>query len=83
MSDYLLKGLKEVHQEIFKGKDGQPLIPFDRFCRRYVKNMRRAGVLFEMILGKPPDRMKYLCGWRNMIVNYMTALARGEDEERR
>lgn len=83
MSDYLLIGLQEVHQEIFKGKNGKPVISFDRFCRQYVKDMRKVGVLFWMTFGRPPHRVRCLCGWDNMIKNYWTVIARREDEKER
>lgn len=79
--DYLLRGLKEIHEEIFRGKDGKPVIPFQRFCKEDVKNMRKKGVLFTRVIGVIPNRRRYLCGWRNVIINYYTALGRRTEEE--
>ena len=45
--------------------------------------MRRMGILFEMVIGPSSERKRYLCGWRNGIINYLTALARREEEAKR
>ena len=83
MTDCLLRGLKQIHEDVFRGKDGLPVISFRGFYVKYVKDMRKVGVLFHMVLGRGNKRKRYLCGWRHMIINYRTVLGQKEDEEKR
>jgi hypothetical protein len=86
MSDYLLRGLKEIHQELFTGKDGRPVIALSTFRQktimsggteiRMVQDMRRLGVLFYINLGRAKRRT--LCGWQSLLMRYLMAFHRAE-----
>lgn len=78
----LLQGLREIHSELFTGKNGKPVIPFDRFCREHVKNMKKHGVIFRWVLGALPDRRAPYCGWDTEIMNYFRALAQRKEEKK-
>ena len=84
MTDYLLRGLREIHEELYTGKDGELVLSFNTFRQkeiiskgvkiRMVEDMQRVGILFEMVSGEPWERKCRLCGWRNEIMNYMRLL---------
>lgn len=83
MSDYLLRGLREIHQEIFKGKDGKPVISFETFDNKFKPDMLAMGVLFKIVIGALPDRREYICGWISVIKNYFTILGRNTELEKK
>jgi len=81
----LLKGLKEIHEQLFTGKDGKPVISFVRFCRDHVKDMKDHGVIFVQVLGSLPnhDRRSISCGWDTEILNYFRVLGQKKEAKRK
>ena len=88
MSDYLLVGLKEIHEDLFLDKHGRPVIAFSTFKQkmiisngrriRMIKDMRRLGILFYLHLGFVKRRT--LCGLRSRILRYLEVLHQEEYE---
>lgn len=80
MPDCLLKGLREIHENLFIGVDGMPVISFSTFRQQRVvyegkkitviEDLKRLGLIRELTIGKGKERTKYLCGWKNEIKNY-------------
>lgn len=91
LMDYLLRGLKEIHQEFYTGKDGELVISFQAFKRRtilsggkkvrMIRDMKRLGVLFRMVFGRPGDRKSMLCGWKSRIAVYFQVFYQKQYEE--
>ncbi len=91
MSDYLLRGLEEIHKDLFYGKNGRPVISFSTFRQkivisegkkiRLIDDMKRLGILFQWRLGRA--KRPVLCGWRSQVRNYFTLLAQEEYEEQK
>ena len=88
MPDYLLRGLEEIHKALFTGVDGSPVISFNTFRQKMVVNegkeirliddLKRLGLIREIIIGKGKTRTSYLCGWKNEIKNYF--ILKGQEE---
>lgn len=91
MTDYLLRGLEEIHKALFTGVDGKPVISFNTFRQKTVivegkeitiiKDLKRLGLIREIIIGKGKTRTSYLCGWKNEIKNYFILKGQEEYEE--
>ena len=70
MSDYLLVGWEEIHQDLFLKKTGEPVIQLDTLQKRYGPDMKEKGVIFIWTLGMGKKRRKNIVGWRSVIQNY-------------
>jgi len=81
MTDYLLKGLKEIHQEIFRGKDGRPLISFNTFRARYVEEMLEVGIIMELSLGRIKRRT--YCGFASKLKRFLMIKQREKNREKK
>ena len=88
----LLRGLREIYEEFYTGKDGSMVISFGAFEQkkimrgdrrvRIIDDMQRLGVLFRMVFGQPGQRTSLLCGWQSEIQTYMRVLHQKEYEEK-
>lgn len=81
MTDYWLRGLKEIYEDVFQGKDGVPIISFDSFRKKYVEDMKRLGVLKPTVIGRGKQRTTYLCGFKSEIQRYLMLRAQKEYEK--
>jgi len=67
MSEYLLVGWKQIH-ELFKDKNGKPVISLQTLRQTYGPDMKRMGVAIEFNTGS--QKRPSICAWPSKVQMY-------------
>jgi hypothetical protein len=71
MTDYLLIGWKQIHEELFCDKDGEPVIKIDTFMKKYRQDMKEKGIVWKWTRGRGKERRLHnIVGWKNSELFY-------------
>jgi len=70
LSDPLLVGWEEIHEDLFCDRTGKPVIRLDTLQKRYGPDMKKKGVIFYWTMGRGKQRKQRMVGWKSVIQNY-------------
>ena len=80
MSDYLLQGWKEIHEDLFCRRDGRPVISLSTLMYKHGPGLKAAGAVFKWHRGRGVRPV--IAGWKSVIMNYFILLGQQVEAEK-
>lgn len=80
MSDNLLIGWIDIHEQLFCDRNGKRSISLSTLMQKHGPGLKACGAVFKYQLGR--RRTNTIAGWLSVIQNYFIRLGQEEDAER-
>lgn len=80
MSDSLLIGWIDIHEQLFCDRNGKRSISLSTLMQKHGPGLKACGAVFKYQLGH--SRTNTIAGWLSVIQNYFIKLGQKEEAER-